>query len=172
MMTTTRGVSIVQKPMTIGQVAREAGIGVETIRYYEREGLLDPPARRPSGYRQYAADVVARLRFIRQAQRLGFTLREIRELLELRLDPRAKRAQVRLRAKAKLADIDQRIEELRRMKQALTPLIKACDGIGTLDGCPILAAIDSAGCSAPAGNALSSEKACHGPRASRQSSGI
>ena len=71
------------KTMTIGQVAREAGIGIETVRFYEREGLLEKPARRESGYRQFEAEAVVRLRFIKQAQRLGFTLREIRELLAL-----------------------------------------------------------------------------------------
>lgn len=128
--------------MTIGQVATAAEIGVETVRYYEREGLLEKPARRPSGYRQYQPDTIIRLRFIKQAQRLGFTLREIKELLALKLNPRATRAQVRERAEAKIANIDQRIRELKRMKQALAPLIQACDGKGTLAGCPILAAID------------------------------
>jgi MerR family copper efflux transcriptional regulator len=132
--------------MTIGQVARETGIGVETVRFYEREGLLELPARRPSGYRQFEPDVVARLRFIKQAQRLGFTLREIKELLALKLDSGTTRAQIRGRAVAKVADIDDRIKELRRMKKALVPLIAACDGKGKLDGCPILAAIESSHC--------------------------
>ena len=127
---------------TIGQIAREAGIGVETVRFYEREGLLEQPARRASGYRQFEPEAVARLRFIKQAQRLGFTLREVRELLALKLDPDATRAQVRGRAVDKIADIDKRIKELKRMKNALTPLIEACDGKGTLEGCPILDAIE------------------------------
>lgn len=127
---------------TIGQVAREAGIGVETVRFYEREGLLEQPARRRSGYRQFETQAVARLRFIKQAQRLGFTLREIRELLALKLDPDATRAQVRERAVAKIADIGERINELKRMKKALAPLIVACDGKGTLEGCPILDALE------------------------------
>lgn len=128
--------------VTIGKVAREAGLGVETVRFYEREGLLEQPARRPSGYREYAPDAVARLRFIKQAQRLGFTLREIKELLSLKLDPDATRAQVREQAVAKMEDIDRRIEELKRMKKALVPLIEACDGHGALEGCPILDAIE------------------------------
>jgi MerR family mercuric resistance operon transcriptional regulator len=127
---------------TIGKVAREAGIGVETIRFYEREGLLEQPTRRPSGYREYTPEAVARLRFIKQAQRLGFTLREIRELLALKLDPGAMRAQVRAQTVAKMTDIDQRIRELKRMKWALEPLIEACDGHGALEGCPILDAIE------------------------------
>ncbi|MCH8048022.1 MAG: MerR family transcriptional regulator, partial [Planctomycetes bacterium] len=73
--------------LTIGQLARRAEVGVETVRFYEREGLLEEPARRPSGYRQYDEGVVDRLRFIRRAKQLGFTLKEIRELLSLRLDP-------------------------------------------------------------------------------------
>lgn len=127
---------------TIGKIAREAEIGVETVRFYEREGLLEQPMRRESGYRQYAPETIDRLRFIKQAQRLGFTLREIKELLELRLDPNATRSEVRERAVAKVADIDARLAELNRMKDALAPLIQACDGHGALDGCPILSAIE------------------------------
>lgn len=130
------------KSLTIGKVASESGVGVETVRFYEREGLLNQPARRPSGYRQYEPEAIARLRFIKQAQRLGFTLREIKELLALKLDPNATRKQVKDRAVAKIADIDQRIDELKRMKKALTPLILACDGKGALEGCPILDAIE------------------------------
>ena len=129
--------------LTIGQVARQAGIGVETVRFYEREGLLQQPERRLSGYREYTLHAVTRLRFIKQAQRLGFTLREIKELLALQLDPAATRSQVRQQAEAKVADIDQRIRELKRMKNALKPLIQACDGQGALEGCPILAAMES-----------------------------
>lgn len=128
--------------LTIGQVAKEAGIGVETVRFYEREGLLERPDRRPSGYRQFDFEAIRRLRFIKQAQRLGFTLREIRELLALRIDPQTSRAQVRQHAELKLADINQRIRDLQRIKRALKPLIHACDGRGTLAGCPILSAIE------------------------------
>lgn len=130
--------------MTIGKVAKESGVGVETVRFYEREGLLQQPARKLSGYRQYEPEAIIRLRFIKNAQRLGFTLREIKELLALRIDPGATRAQVRQQAIAKIEDIDQRIEELKRMKRALAPLIRACDGKGTVKGCPILEGIDNA----------------------------
>lgn len=129
--------------LTIGKVAREAGVGVETIRFYEREGLLESPDRRPSGYRQYGGEAIHRLCFIKQAQRLGFTLREIKELLALKLDPGATRKQVKDRAVAKIVDIDQRIADLKRMKRALVPLIQACDGRGSLEGCPIIAAIEN-----------------------------
>lgn len=132
------------KSLTIGNVARQSGVGVETVRFYEREGLLEQPARKQSGYRQYDPEAIARLRFIKQAKRLGFTLREIKELLALRLDPGAARAQVRQQAVAKIADIDQRIDELKRMKQALAPLIRACDGKGSVAGCPILEGIENA----------------------------
>lgn len=129
--------------LTIGKVAKESGVGIETVRFYEREGLLEQPARKSSGYRQYDPEAIARLRFIKQAQRLGFTLREIKELLALKLDPDATRKQVKDRAVAKIADIDQRIADLKRMKRALAPLIEACDGKGTLEGCPILDAIEN-----------------------------
>lgn len=128
--------------MTISRVAKEAGIGIETVRFYEREGLLEQPARRASGYREYTEEAVRRIRFIKQSQALGFTLREIRELLALRLNPEATRSQIRQQAEAKLRDIEDKIESLKRMKRALTPLIKACDGKGSLEGCPILDAIE------------------------------
>jgi MerR family transcriptional regulator, copper efflux regulator len=131
------------QPYTIGQVARASGIGIETVRFYEREGLIESPARRSSGYRQFGEDAIARLRFIKRAQRLGFTLREIKDLLALKLDPDCSRAAVRERAVAKVEDIDARIKELKRMKKALLPLIAACDGKGALEGCPILAPMDS-----------------------------
>lgn len=131
------------KPLTIGVIAREAGVGVETIRFYEREGLLEKPERKSSGYRQYGAETVSVLRFIRRAKELGFTLHEIKGLLELRLDASATRAEVRQRAKAKVADIENRINDLERMKQALKPLIAACNGKGQLAGCPILEALET-----------------------------
>ena len=110
--------------VTIGQVAREAGIGIETVRFYGREGLLEQPARRLSGYRQFEPDAVIRLHFIKQAQRLGFTLREIKELLALKLDPGATRVEVRQRAVDKVADIDRRIADLKRMKDEFEQLTK------------------------------------------------
>lgn len=128
--------------LTIGKVARRAGVGVETVRYYEREGLIAEPNRRPSGYRQYDEQTVRRIRFIRHAKELGFTLREIRELLELRVDPDCSCADVRKLANAKIADIEQRIETLQRMKEALSALVTACRRRKRTDACPILEAID------------------------------
>ena len=130
------------KPLMIGQVARSAGVGVETVRFYERQGLIDEPARRASGYRQYDEAIIARLGFIRRAKELGFTLQEIKDLLSLRLDPAASRADVKRRADAKIADIDQRIRSLRRMRKALAKLNATCSGHGTTNDCPILEALD------------------------------
>jgi Cu(I)-responsive transcriptional regulator len=134
------------KPLTIGQVARRAGVGVETVRFYERQGLLEEPERRESSrYRQYPEDVVARLRFIRRGKELGFSLKGIAGLLALRLDPAATRADVRRRAAAKIADIDARIRDLQRMKEALVKLTASCRGDGPTSGCPILEALDRPG---------------------------
>lgn len=129
------------KPLTIGEVARKAGVGVETVRFYEREGLLDEPERRASGYRQYDPEAIAVLRFIRRAKELGFTLKEIKGLLVLRLDASATRAEVRQQAKAKVADIEARIADLQRMRDVLLNLIKKCHGDGAARGCPILDAL-------------------------------
>jgi len=130
--------------LTIGKVAKQAGVGVETIRFYEREGLIDDPRRRSSGYREYAPDVVHRIRFIRHAKELGFTLREIKELLELRVEPDCHCGDVLELAEAKIADIDQRIDTLQRMKRALSKLTAACRENRQTESCPILEAIDGA----------------------------
>jgi len=130
------------KTLTIGQIARRAGVGVETVRFYEREGLLEEPDRRESGYRQYTEEVIFRLRFIRRAKELGFTLKEIRELMAFRRDPSATRADVRQQAKAKIADIEAKIRDLQRMKEALVKLTASCRGHGPASGCPILEALD------------------------------
>lgn len=129
--------------LTIGRVARSAGLAIDTVRYYEREGLLQKPARTSSGYRQYPADAVARLRFIRQAKELGFTLSEIRELLALKVAPGKSCAHVRARAEAKIADIEQRVAQLNRMKRALAKLAAACSGRGPTSECPILDAMEA-----------------------------
>src|SRR5258708_17198173 len=105
--------------LTSGQVAKEAGVGVEPLRYYEREGLLKEQPGRASGYRQYPEDAVKRIQFIKRAQELGFSLKEITELLALRVDPTTSSGEVKRRAEAKLADIQSKVEELLRMKRAL-----------------------------------------------------
>ena len=128
--------------LTIGRLAKQAGVGVETIRFYEREGLIAQPGRRPSGYRQYPPDVVRRVRFIRHAKDLGFTLKEIQELLDLRVDPTSTCEDVRKRARAKLADIEERIASLERMQAALLRLERKCRGRGPTSACPILEELD------------------------------
>ena len=127
--------------ITIGAVAHRAGVGIDTIRYYEREGLLPEPRRRASGYRDYGPDVVERLRFIRRAKDLGFTLEEIRELLALSTDRERGVKTVKQRAEARLGEVEQRIRELQRMKRGLRQLIDACPGHGPLEHCPILRAL-------------------------------
>src|SRR6185437_9748709 len=109
--------------LTIGAVARRAGVGIDTIRYYEREGLLPEPQRRASGYRDYAPDGVERLRFIRPAKDLGCTREEIRELLALSPDRERGVKTVKQRAEARLGEVEQRIHELQRMKRGLKQLI-------------------------------------------------
>src|SRR2546425_4255984 len=124
-------------------VAKQGGVNLETIRYYERRGLLPKPPRTPAGYRAFGADAVRRLRFIRHAQELGFSLREVKELLALRVDTRTSCADVRKRAEAKLADIDQKLRALRAMKRALVRLTAACVGRGPVSACPILESLDA-----------------------------
>jgi MerR family copper efflux transcriptional regulator len=129
------------KPLTIGEVARQANVGIETVRFYERQGLLEEPERRASGYRQYDQEAVAVLKFIRRAKELGFTLKEIKGLLALRLDASATRTEVREQAKAKVADIEAKIADLQRMRDVLTKLVKKCHGDGDATACPILEAL-------------------------------
>ncbi len=131
-----------QAHLTIGRIARDAGTGVETIRFYERQGLLAKPARTTSGYRSYAPEVIRRLRFIRHAKDLGFSLREIKELLSLRVAPGKSCADVKSRAAGKIAEIDRKIASLARMKQALDKLSAACSGKGPVTACPILDALE------------------------------
>jgi MerR family mercuric resistance operon transcriptional regulator len=130
--------------LTIGQLAQRAGVGVETVRFYEREGLIKEPPRRPSGYRDYPPEAVARIVFIRRAKKLGFTLKEINELLELRVRPRRNCAQVMRSADAKIADIDGKIIALRRIRRALRELTKACESRTPTKECPILASLGQA----------------------------
>jgi MerR family mercuric resistance operon transcriptional regulator len=131
-----------KKPLTIGLVARRAGVGVETVRFYERQGLIEEPPRRLSGYREYGDDVVSRLGFIRRAKELGFTLKEIKELLSLRRDPSTPAPDVKRMAEAKIADIETKIRTLQKMKKALGRLTSACPGNVTSAECPLLHALD------------------------------
>ena len=128
--------------LMIGKVAQSAGLAIDTVRYYEREGLLEKPARTASGYRHYTTDAIARLRFIRQAKDLGFSLSEIKDLLALRVTPGKSCADVKARAEAKIADVEQRIAQLGRMKRALVKLASACSRRGPTSTCPILEALE------------------------------
>ncbi len=129
--------------LTIGRAARQAGVGVETIRFYERRGLIEqPPKPETSAFRVYSDDTVARIRFIRQAQELGFSLREVGELLGLRADPAADAADVRTRAAAKLEQVEEKIRQLERIRGALEALIAACPGQGELGRCSIMEALE------------------------------
>ena len=124
--------------MKIGEVAKAAGIGIDAVRFYERQGLIPEPARQPSGYRAYSPDVVLSLRFIRRAKELGFSLKEISELLSLETAAETTAADVRKLAEAKLADIEERIRALQRMRRALRKATESCTGRGPTSGCSIL----------------------------------
>ncbi len=128
--------------LSIGELAKQANVNIETIRYYERRGLLPAPARNEIGYRQYSKDDLRRIRFIRRAKELGFTLQEISELLSLKMEPGRECADVKKRVKAKMADIENRVESLQRMKTVLTNLSRMCIGKGPASHCPILDALD------------------------------
>lgn len=120
--------------LTIGKLAQAAGVNLETIRYYQRRGLLATPPRPPGGVRRYPAELLARLRFIKRAQQLGFSLREIRNLLSLsQNDCRSTRALT----EEHLADLDQRLHDLQRMRRMLRSLLKACRA-GKDATCPIV----------------------------------
>ncbi len=128
---------------TIAKAARQAGVGVETIRFYERKALIEQPPRPAfGGYREYPAATIERVRFIRQAQKLGFSLGEIGELLSLRADPSADCADVREKAEAKLAEVEDKIDRLNEICAALEELIAACPGGGALRVCSIMEAIN------------------------------
>jgi len=123
----------------IGTLAKRAGVRIDTVRYYERNGLLSPRGRLASGYRRYGPVEVSRLRFIRRAQALGFTLREVRELLDL--SKRRDVARVKRAAQEKLADVERRMADLAQVRDGLLTLVDACPGRGRAADCPILKAL-------------------------------
>jgi MerR family transcriptional regulator, copper efflux regulator len=130
--------------LTVTGLARASGVKRETIRFYEQRGLLDAPPRSAAGYRLYRCDDARRVRFIKSAQNLGFSLEEIAELLTLRSAPEKTCATVKARAEAKIADIERKITALAAMKAALTDIAASCGGGGaSLSDCPILAALDA-----------------------------
>lgn len=128
---------------TIGKAAKSTGVGVETIRFYERQGLIEQPRQRPSGYREYGPELLRRIRFIQRAKGLGFSLREISELLALRVKRTGSCAAVRSHALSKIADIDAKISALQSIRGALLQLSEACAQPGPRRECPILDALDS-----------------------------
>jgi MerR family copper efflux transcriptional regulator len=130
------------KSLTIGHLAREARVNLETVRYYERRGLLPKPPRSASGYRLFPSDAARQLRFIRRAQELGFSLKEIRELLSLRVSRTTTSKDIRARAEAKIVDIESKIRSLESMKKTLRKLTEVCDGCAPLAKCPILESLD------------------------------
>lgn len=129
--------------LKIGEAARRGGVNLQTIRYYEREGLLPQAPRLASGYRTFGDETVRRVRFIKRAQELGFTLTEIRELLSLRVDAKRDRAEVRALAREKIREMEEKIRTLEAMREALQHLVKKCSGHGPASECPILEALDA-----------------------------
>jgi MerR family copper efflux transcriptional regulator len=137
-----RATQPVAEKLTISRLAQLGGVNLETIRYYERQGLLAAPPRTAAGYRVFPREAARRLRFIKRAQELGFSLSEISELLALRMKPGTKQADMRTRAEAKIADIEQKIQSLQAMKKTLRQLTERCEGCGPLAECPILESLD------------------------------
>jgi Hg(II)-responsive transcriptional regulator len=127
--------------MKIGALAKQANVNIDTVRYYERQGLLPAPQRLMSGYRQYEQGDVARLRFVRRAKALGFTLVEIRELLALSSHREDDMAGMKAAAIEKLADVEDKLTELTRIRDGLKTLVASCPGHGALEQCPILNAL-------------------------------
>lgn len=128
-----------------GQLAKASGVHLQTIRYYERRGLLPRAVRSPAGYRKYSYEVVSRIRFIKQAQLLGFSLREIKELLALRVDRKRSCEDIRKQVEAKLETIAENIRALNKIEKALKRLAASCSGTGPTSGCPILEALEREG---------------------------
>ena len=127
---------------TIGQLAKAVGVNIQTVRYYERLRLLGPSARRPSGYRVYGEDEERRLRFIKNAQALGFTLHEIEELLDLQVSSKARCGDVQRRAEAKLRHVEAKVRDLQALARSLRNLIRTCLAGQPTDRCPILQSLE------------------------------
>lgn len=126
-------------------MAKRGEVGIETVRFYERQGLLEIPERKASGYRRYGEKTIQILRFIRRAKELGFTLKEIKTLLDLRSDESSPRTEVRRQAKRKIEEIDAKIADLQRMREGLKSLVGKCHGNGSVVGCPIMEALQGIG---------------------------
>lgn len=125
--------------MTIGKLAKEAGVGVETVRFYERKGLIRKPPKKESGFRTYSHEDVTRIRFIRRAQELGFTLREVKELVELQSKRKMTGSQVQKKADKKIEEIRQKISDLKKMEESLSQLSRVCgEGEQAIQECRFL----------------------------------
>jgi MerR family copper efflux transcriptional regulator len=131
--------------LTTAKLAKAGGVNVETIRYYERHGLLPKVPRTASGYRKFSADHVIRLRFIRHAQELGLTLKEVKELLAIRVKPGSSCADVRRKAETKIADVDEKIRHLQAIREALLSMTATCTGTGPVTTCSIIEALNGQG---------------------------
>ena len=129
--------------MLIGKVAKQIGITVETMRFYEKRGLVDPPARNASGYREYPEGTVQHVVFIKRAKELGFSLQEIKELLALRYLPGTTCREVRAQVVNKMEDIDRKVEDLLAIKKDLAQLASSCPGQGPVSQCPIIDSIST-----------------------------
>ena len=127
--------------LTIGQLAKQANVNLETIRYYERRGLIPEPPRSESGYRMYSRDAVARTEFIKRTQALGFSLREISEIFALRMEPETTCGDMKAKVEAKIEDIEQKITDLEQIREALVAMAEKCRGKGPIGECPILEAL-------------------------------
>lgn len=138
-----------ENDMTIGLLAKKSDVTVETVKFYEKEGILPKPHKPSSGFRNYPEDYVSRIQFIKRAQELGFTLREVKELLKLKVDKKATCGQVMKKADEKIAEVDQKIKDLQQMKKSLKQIRECCeDGTQTLTECPILECFETnGGCS-------------------------
>lgn len=126
----------------IGEVARRADVNKDTVRYYEERELIPKPDRRRSGYRIFTQRHIDQIKFIKRAQQLGFTLKEIKELLELRMDEETSCSEIKKEAQAKYQDVSKKIEDLQRIKETLTDLIDSCSEEGPAGDCPILEALE------------------------------
>jgi len=131
------------KLLTRGKLAKQSGVNFATVRYYEKLGLLPEPARSNAGYRMFSNESIKRIRFIKQAQELGFSLKEIKELLELRVTPEATTSDVRIHANKKIAEISDKIKRLQEMKHSLKVLVGICCDEASAGECPILDNLDS-----------------------------
>jgi len=130
--------------LRIGEVAKQADVNIQTLRYYERCGVLEKPERTTSGYRSYPAETVRLIRFIKRAQSLGFTLSEIEGLITLREARGRRRSEIRSLAEAKICDIDRKLNQLQAMRDALQTLVESCACRDGRLACPILEALDEA----------------------------